>query len=70
MFVQLYVVSTVLFLLGGGAVVLLCSIAYCFLRYYCLGLFHDHCFVLQLLICLLHPVRLVFVIGFIGHIVL
>ena len=35
------------------------------------GLFYDHCcFVLQLLICLLHPVRLVFVIAFIGHIVL
>ena len=62
--------QTVFFFVGGGEVVMLCSIVACFSCYYCWGLFYDHCFVLQLLICLLHPVRLVFVIGFIGHIVL
>ena len=66
MFVQLYIISTVSFVGGGQSFVVLNC-----LFFIVLGLFCDYCcFVLQLLICLLHPIGFVFVIVFIGHIVL
>ena len=72
MFVQLYITSTVSFVWGGGQsfCCVELSIVVFFFVIIVLGLFYDHCcFVLQLLICLLHPIRLVFVVVFYGHIV-
>ena len=45
----------------GGAIILLCSIVYCCFRYDCFGVvLWSLLFILQLLICWLHPIRIVF----------